>query len=449
MLAAVKFPILSCAIVLTFAFCALNAVYADSATWSMNPTNGDWNNPANWTPHTVPNGPSDVAKFSTSTQTEISLSAPVTVAQITFNTDVSSYNITCAAGTSLTFTGFGIHRIAHHTRPAQSFTVAPAESSGGNPGALIFTGESAGTGVTMINNGGTAPGLAGGTTTFRDSSFPGEGTLIANGGTNGGGGGIVQFLDHAIGRRASVEINGNGGTLLIDTSSSVTELQSISGDGEVILNNTLRLGFPGMGGTFSGVISGSGGLMSAGSLTLTGANTYSGRTRVQGGNLIVNNTAGSATSSGDVLVRFGILGGDGIIAGDVTLDRGSQFSPPSLSPGTAVPPATDIGTLTLHKRLVFGLGAVYLCLVGGDTGESDLVVANSVSIDPTATLTLSENGTAPVGMTFTIIESTGSIPIVGTFMNLPDGGTITVGSNTFHADYEGGDGNDLTLTAVP
>jgi hypothetical protein len=71
------------------------------------------------------------------------------------------------------------------------------------------------------------------------------------------------------------------------------------------------------------------------------------------------------------------------------------------------------------------LGAVYLCLVGGDTGESDLVVANSVSIDPTATLTLSENGTAPVGMTFTIIESTGNMPIIGSFMNLPDGGTIT------------------------
>ncbi len=42
-----------------------------------------------------------------------------------------------------------------------------------------------------------------------------------------------------------------------------------------------------------------------------------------------------------------------------------------------------------------------------------------------------------------------SSPIVGTFMNLPDGGTITVGNNTFQADYEGGDGNDLTLTVVP
>jgi len=443
-----KSPILSCAIVLTLALCALNAVYAASSNWSANPTNGDWNNPANWTPHTVPNGPSDVARFGTSSQTEISLSAPVTVAQITFDTDVSSYNITCSAGTSLTFTGFGIKRIAEHTRPPlQTFTVAPAESSGGNPGALIFTGESAGTGVTIINNGGTAPGLAGGTTTFQGFSFPRHATLIANGGTNGGDGGLIQFLDHAIGEAAPVEVYGNG-TLLIDSSSSITPIKSISGDGQVVLNNTLRLGAVGMG-IFSGVISGSGRLMSAGSLTLTGANTYSGRTQVRGGILIVNNTTGSATSSGDVLVRLGLLGGDGIIAGDVTLDRGSQFSPPSLSPGIAVPPATDIGILTIRKKLKFGLGALYPCLVDGGTGESDLVVANSVSIDPTATLSLSENGTAPVGMTFTIIESTGSIPIIGTFMNLPDGGTITEGNNTFQAKYEGGDGNDLTLTVVP
>jgi hypothetical protein len=165
--------------------------------------------------------------------------------------------------------------------------------------------------------------------------------------------------------------------------------------------------------------------------------------------LIVSNTTGSGTGSGDVLVHFDILAGDGIVAGDVTLDAGFQFSSPSLSPGITIFPATDIGTLTLRKKLIFGLRSFYVCLVDGDTGESDLVVANSVSIDPTAMLDLSENGTAPVGMTFTIIESTGSIPIIGTFMNLPDGGTITEGNNTFQANYEGGDGNDLTLTVVP
>ena len=81
-------------------------------------------------------------------------------------------------------------------------------------------------------------------------------------------------------------------------------------------------------------------------------------------------------------------------------------------------------------------------------GESDLVAANSVSIDPTAMLDLSENGTASLGMAFTILESRAT-PISGTFANLPDGATITSGNNTFQANYEGGDGNDLTLTFVP
>ncbi len=36
--------------------------------------------------------------------------------------------------------------------------------------------------------------------------------------------------------------------------------------------------------------------------------------------------------------------------------------------------------------------------------------------------------------------------IAGTFNNLPDGSTLIVGSNTYKANYEGGTGNDLTLT---
>ena len=38
--------------------------------------------------------------------------------------------------------------------------------------------------------------------------------------------------------------------------------------------------------------------------------------------------------------------------------------------------------------------------------------------------------------------------IAGTFSNLADGASITVGNNTFQADYQGGDGNDLTLTVI-
>jgi len=32
---------------------------------------------------------------------------------------------------------------------------------------------------------------------------------------------------------------------------------------------------------------------------------------------------------------------------------------------------------------------------------------------------------------------------------MPDGAILTVGSNHLQASYEGGDGNDLTLTVVP
>jgi len=65
-IAAMKSPILSCAMVLTLSLGALCAVYADSATWNANPVDNDWNNPANWTPNTVPNGPNDIATFGVS-----------------------------------------------------------------------------------------------------------------------------------------------------------------------------------------------------------------------------------------------------------------------------------------------------------------------------------------------------------------------------------------------
>jgi hypothetical protein len=52
------------------------------------------------------------------------------------------------------------------------------------------------------------------------------------------------------------------------------------------------------------------------------------------------------------------------------------------------------------------------------------------------------------GLTLTVISNTSATPIAGTFANLPDGGIITIDGNNFQASYEGGDGNDLTLTVV-
>ncbi len=58
-------------------------------------------------------------------------------------------------------------------------------------------------------------------------------------------------------------------------------------------------------------------------------------------------------------------------------------------------------------------------------------------------------GTLKQGLTFTVISNTASTPISGTFSNLADGAIISVNGNNFQANYEGGDGNNLTLTVVP
>jgi hypothetical protein len=60
-----------------------------------------------------------------------------------------------------------------------------------------------------------------------------------------------------------------------------------------------------------------------------------------------------------------------------------------------------------------------------------------------------QSATSVRDLVLTAISNTASTPISGTFANLPDGAILTVNGNNFQASYEGGDGNDLTLTVVP
>jgi hypothetical protein len=103
MIAAMKSSILCCAMILTLALSALNAVWADSATWNLHPISNDWNTAANWTPATVPNGPADIATFSTSARSTVSLAnVQIEVASLIFDTVATNYTIIVGGGT-----GFG------------------------------------------------------------------------------------------------------------------------------------------------------------------------------------------------------------------------------------------------------------------------------------------------------------------------------------------------------
>ena len=102
---------------------------------------------------------------------------------------------------------------------------------------------------------------------------------------------------------------------------------------------------------YSGIISGYGSVRRSASTTgaggtaiLTSANTYTGGTAINDGTLLVNNTAGSGTGSGQVTVSSdGILGGTGTVSGSVVV----------VSNGV-VNAGTSAGILTLGNGLDLG-----------------------------------------------------------------------------------------------
>lgn len=422
---------------------ALTSARADSASWLLNPASGDWNTPANWSPTSVPNSTTDVATFGISNQTDVALSSSVTVATLSFLRGGSSYNITVAPTLSFKLVGKGL---SNQAGVNQTITIQPATGPAGNAsGSLSFSAKASATfhsslaPVTLVNNGGAVPDAAGGQTVFSDNAKAGGAMLIANGGTNGGDGGLISFEDRSDGASARVQVYGNG---KLDVEG--TSIGSIAGDGMIELAGTMTLRGLTDVTTFSGLLFGPGGLVKNGgqaSLTLSGANTYTGGTQINAGYLIVTNTTGSATGTGNVLDQGGYLSGTGSFFGNVKLTGNG---------GAHLDPGLDgVGTLTVGKNLIFDQTSYYNCDLDGATGTSDqVVVKKAVTTNRSAVIQLSNIDTAPVGTVYTLIRTVSANPIFGTFGNLPDGDIVTVGGNTFQVSYEGGDGNDLTLTVL-
>lgn len=89
---------------------------AGSATWKLNPANGNWNRAGNWMPPTVPNAFSDTATFGVSNVTDVSFSANTEVSAITFTSGASAFTITVAPGLQLSLSGTGISNNSQSTQ---------------------------------------------------------------------------------------------------------------------------------------------------------------------------------------------------------------------------------------------------------------------------------------------------------------------------------------------
>lgn len=147
-----------------------------------------------------------------------------------------------------------------------------------------------------------------------------------------------------------------------------------------------------------------------------------------------------------MFVYFGTLSGSGVIGGTTFVGSGGTDG----TGGFLVPEFGDRTVLTIRKNVVFQFKGNFTCTI--DNTQPHRVAslsAKGVRILSGANFNLVEESSTRrlrSGTVYTVIRNTFSQPTVGTFDNLPDGGTITVNHDTFLANYAGGDGNDLTLT---
>jgi len=201
-----------------FSILGPSRAFAGSATWNVNPGDGDWNKPANWTPATVPNGPGDIATFDFSISPSVSLSENTEVSSLVFSAGAATYLITARPGRALTISDTGI---TNNSGQLQSF--ATMINGAGSPGEIFFlNGASAGSSTAFLNQGGGALGHG---TSFFDTATAGNGTF-----TNAGGsvfGGLTQFFDSStagngtfINLDSGIGLGGAGHTQFFDTSTA-------------------------------------------------------------------------------------------------------------------------------------------------------------------------------------------------------------------------------------
>ncbi len=137
------------------------------------------------------------------------------------------------------------------------------------------------------------------------------------------------------------------------------------------------------------------------------------------------------------------LGGTGTVSGSVSVQSGGTVAPGVIH-----------GVLSVGD-VSFQSGSNFDVSIGGPTpGESatdhdQLQVVGTVTLG-SANLNASVSYSPPNLTTFVIIDNDDADAVVGTFkvggVSIPDGGGFLLGSNRYVLNYDGGDGNDVTLT---
>ena len=174
---------------------AVQNSFAGSATWNVNPSTGDWNTAANWTPATVPDGFADIATFAVSNKTNISVSSGTEVYSIVFTSAASVFTISPNINGGLNLSQDGI---LNNSGVVQTFDI-PTDASNAQAFINFFNNATAGSN-TLFTVSGTTTGLNGGSVNFYNESTADHASFVLSPGLTVGGtsaGGQVTFSSNA------------------------------------------------------------------------------------------------------------------------------------------------------------------------------------------------------------------------------------------------------------
>ena len=299
--------------------------------------------------------------------------------------------------------------------------------------------------------------LGAGTLTVRqsvDGEFTGRIMGLAAAGT-------LQLLESdQIEDTVRVVVNAPG---VFEMSKRMETIGSLAGNGLVNVGaGTLRVGADGTSTQFDGVITGDRTTLDDspestyrvvkvgdGELRLTGDNTPGQFIVIVSGRLVLD---GKVHGAGVQVRDAGRLRGTGtVVLESKAAATGSSVIEVTGS-GTVVPGGQAPGILHADQ-VVFREGLLVVQLAGltAGSGYSQLELTTSLVLSKTRlSVNASSSLRVPKGSRFTIVNMKGAIrPAEGTFADLPEGGTLLIGGQTFSITYRGGtDGNDVVLTAL-
>jgi fibronectin-binding autotransporter adhesin len=276
------------------------------------------------------------------------------------NTLPSATAVTVGSGATLNL-GANSQTIGSLAGAGNLTRTSAALTSGGNDTSTSYSG--------VINGSGAVTKAGVGTWTI-------SGANTYSGATNIDGGILATGAVNTLPSGTAVTVNAGGALNLNNNSQTIA---SLAGAGNVDLGSgagaTLTLGNA-AATTYSGSISGAGGLtkIGAGTQTLAGANSYTGATTIDAGTLSVNGSlaAGSAVT----VNNGGTLAGTGTVNGTVTVNQNA-----SLAPGVAGAGILTIGGNTvIHTFGVSGPGELAIS-AGAPGSNTGLTMVGGATLD--------------------------------------------------------------------